>query len=316
MASPSVQLGSITNDAVLRAIVEGTAAAVGEAFFQTLVQHLAAALEAKYAFVAEFLGASKARTLAYWKDGAIALNFEWDLRGTPCEEVVAGGLCHYAGGVSARFPSDAALARLSIEGFLGVPLCADSGATLGHLAVFDDRAMPIAPQRESVFRIFAARAAAELLRLRMERMLHDSEERFRDLFDESPIAYVQEGLDTRFIRANRAALRALGITPEQVEGTYGRAFVVDNPENQRRLREAFDSVSRGVDTGGVVLELRRRDDGKPLWIQWWSRPDPSGQYTRTMFIDITEKVLIEQERSRLREQNVYLQEEIKAAHNF
>ncbi|MFN0137098.1 MAG: sigma-54 interaction domain-containing protein, partial [Phycisphaerae bacterium] len=42
----------------------------------------------------------------------------------------------------------------------------------------------------------------------------------------------------------------------------------------------------------------------------------SGQYTRTMFIDITEKVLIEQERSRLREQNVYLQEEIKAAHNF
>jgi transcriptional regulator with GAF, ATPase, and Fis domain len=25
----------------------------------------------------------------------------------------------------------------------------------------------------------------------------------------------------------------------------------------------------------VVLELRRKDNGKPLWIQWWSRPDPA-----------------------------------------
>ena len=29
-------------------------------------------------------------------------------------------------------------------------------------------------------------------------------------------------------------------------------------------------------TGGVVLELRRKDNGKPVWVQWWSRPDPGG----------------------------------------
>jgi hypothetical protein len=65
-----------------------------------------------------------------------------------------------------------------------------------------------------------------------------------------------------------------------------------------------------------VLELRRKDNGKPLWIQWWSRPDPSGTYTRTMFIDITERVLMEQEKARLEAQNIYLQEEIKGSHNF
>ena len=43
----------------------------------------------------------------------------------------------------------------------------------------------------------------------------EAEERFRDLFDEAPIAYVHEGLDTRFLRANRAAMRSLGITPEE-----------------------------------------------------------------------------------------------------
>ena len=149
------------------------------------------------------------------------------------------------------------------------------------------------------------------IRLHLQR-----EERLRDLFDEAPIAYVNEGIDTKFIRANRTALRTLGITADQVEGTYGRTFIPDTPEAQRRLKEALESIGRGTDTSGVVLELRRKDNGKPLWIQWWSRPDPSGTYTRTMFLDITERVLMEQEKARLEAQNVYLQEEIKGAHNF
>jgi transcriptional regulator with GAF, ATPase, and Fis domain len=62
--------------------------------------------------------------------------------------------------------------------------------------------------------------------------------------------------------------------------------------------------------------LRRKDNGQPIWIQWWSKLDPSRQHMRTMFIDITERVLMEREQTRLQAQNLYLQEEIKSAHNF
>ena len=51
--------------------------------------------------------------------------------------------------------------------------------------------------------------AHEELRRQSSQALTRSEERLRDLFDEAPIAYVHEGLDTRFIRANRAAMRSL-----------------------------------------------------------------------------------------------------------
>jgi PAS domain S-box-containing protein len=146
--------------------------------------------------------------------------------------------------------------------------------------------------------------------------LAQSEERFRDLFDEAPIAYVHEGLDSRFIRANRAAMRILGIRPEEITATYGKSFVPNTPDAQLRLREAFESVDRGKDTSGVVLELRRKDNGKPVWIQWWSKPDRSGAYTRTMFVDITDRVLMEQEQARLQAQNAYLREEIRSEHNF
>jgi len=143
---------------------------------------------------------------------------------------------------------------------------------------------------------------------RLQKSHEESEERFRDLFDEAPIAYVNEGLDSKFIRANRTAMKILGITPEDVPHTYGKTFAPDTPEAQARMREAFESIGKGIDTSGVVLELRRKDNGEPIWIQWWSRPSPDGSYTRTMFVDITKRVLMEQEKARLEAQNTYLQE--------
>jgi PAS domain S-box-containing protein len=302
--------------AALRAIMEGTARTTGQEFFQSLVRHLAQSVGARYALIAEFAGERRARTVAYWCRDRIIDNVEWDLAGTPCEEVVRGHLCHHPNGVKEKFPDDKPLVEWGIESYLGVPLCDSKGAHLGHMAVFDDRPMPAEPRRQYSFQIFAARAAAELERLKMEQRLQVSEERYRDLYEEAPIAYVKEDLESRFISANRAAMRILGITPEQVPGTIGRSFIPDTPEAQRRVKEAFASIGRGTDMGGVVLELRRKDNGKPIWIQWWSKPEPDGKFTRTMFVDITDKVLAEQEQARLTAQNVYLQEEIKSVHNF
>ena len=300
----------------LIAIATGTAGAPGEGFFPALVTHLCQALGARQGLVAEALPDGRARTLVLRTPRGIEHGEEWRLAGTPSEKALEHELHHVAHGAQREFSRAPHLAALGIEGWLGAALRAPDGRVLGHLAVFDAAPLPAGPHELAIFRIFAARAAAELARLVVERTLGESEERFRDLFDEAPIAYVHEGLDTRFIRANRAARRAFGIKAEDVPGTYGTSFVVDNPDNQRRLKEAFASVGRGTDTSGVVLELRRRDSGKPLWIQWWSKPDPSGTYTRTMFVDITDKVLLEQEQARLKEQNRYLREEIKSVHNF
>ncbi|MFO1096483.1 MAG: sigma 54-interacting transcriptional regulator, partial [Planctomycetaceae bacterium] len=117
-------------------------------------------------------------------------------------------------------------------------------------------------------------------------------------------------------RSNAAAMQILGITPDQVAGTVGMSFVPDTPDAQRRVKEAFARIQQGENAGGIILELRRKDNGKPVWIQWWSRPEKGTNLTRTMFIDITDKVLMEQEQARLQAQNSYLREEIKSVHNF
>ncbi len=65
-----------------------------------------------------------------------------------------------------------------------------------------------------------------------------------------------------------------------------------------------------------MLELHRKDNGKPVFIQWWSRPDPSGHYTRTMFLDITDRILMQRAQVKLEAQNLHLRDEITATHNF
>jgi PAS domain S-box-containing protein len=308
------------SERVLWAIAEGTATATGEEFFRLLARYAAQSLGARYAFVAETLNENESQSLAYWEGAEYGAAFSYRFPGTPCQRVAQGFTCATSSGLCQKYPEDKWLQQIGAESYIGVPMKNAEGQTLGHLAVLHTEPMEPTEEDIAVLRVFAARGCSELERMRafqkLQQRVEQSEERLRDLFEEAPIAYVHEGLDSKFIRANRTALKTLGISPEDVPHTYGKSFIPDTPEAQRRLREAFESIGKGIDTSGVVLELRRKDNGKPLWIQWWSRPDPSGAYTRTMFIDITERVLMEREKARLEAQNTYLQEEIRSEYNF
>ena len=308
---------SLPEDAALRAIVEGVESETGDEFFASLVRHLTSALDVQYAFVSEITPDRQAfRTLALWGRGALRDNLTVPLAGTPCEAVLNGAAAHHPENLQALFPRDAGLVDWRAVSYCGVPLFDRAGTVTGHLAIIDDKPLWDGTRALSVMRIFAARARVEIERLRVEQALRDSEQRFRDLYDEAPIAYVHEGTDSRFVSANRAATKLLGIRPEDVPGTLGLTFVAPTPENQERVRRALEAVSKGEERACIELELRRKDDGRPVWVQWWSKPDPDGRYTRTMLVDITDRVLAEQERNRLQQQNVYLQEEIKSEYNF
>ncbi len=227
--------------------------------------------------------------------------------------------------------------ELGLRFYAGAPLLTRDGFNLGTLCIIDREPRKLTESEAGTLTNLATlvmdqmelwlalRTVAELERAQQDlneqlratnRVLGESEQRFRDLFDEAPIPYVYEGMDTRFIRANRAALNLLGVDPDEVAETFGRSLLADNPENERRLRVAFESIEGGGEAHGVVLELHRKDDGKPIWVQWWSKPVAGSDCTRTVMVDITDRVLLEQEQARLQAQNTYLYEEILTEYNF
>ena len=192
----------------LRAVVEGTASAIGGDFFASLVRHLAAALHVKYAFVAACVNASKTkvRTLAFWNTEAFGSNFEYDLAGTPCEQVVAGETCYHSKGVQALFPHDKDLVTLQAESYLGVPVVGSSGDIIGHLAVLDDKPASEQSLNTSVLKIFAARAGAEIERLGAEEALRESEQRLRAIFNSEPECVKIVAADGTLLEMNPAGL--------------------------------------------------------------------------------------------------------------
>lgn len=163
-------LRGLDEEAALRAILEGTATETGERFFAALVENLAKALKTKGAWVTEYIKEGRRlRAIAFWMSGRWIHGYEYPIAGTPCEPVIhEARLVHIPENVVALYPGDNGLQKFGAVSYMGMPLMDLDGAVLGHLGVMDTRPMPEEPQCLAILRIFAARAAAELQRLRAE----------------------------------------------------------------------------------------------------------------------------------------------------
>lgn len=153
---------------VLDALADGMADAYGDEFFPALVRNFARALDVDLVFIAECVDEppTRVRTLACWsRDRGAVDNFEFTLAGTPCEEVVQDGRsCFHRGDLERIFPRER-----GYEAYLGMPIRASNGRVLGHLAFFDRVPRGDEMLVDSVYKIFIARAAAEMERAQAAR---------------------------------------------------------------------------------------------------------------------------------------------------
>jgi PAS domain S-box-containing protein len=185
---------------------------VGEAYLARLLERIAARTGACTALLGEIDATAVApavETLCVVEDGRRAENFRYELAGSPCSGVFDGELCLHAAGVAAAFPDDAALARRGVEGYAGVPLRDGNGRVPGALVLMFRGAIADPGATRRLLETVAPRAAAEIQRMRFQRRLAESEQRYRDLVETS-----EDGLvvfrGRRPVYANPAAARILG----------------------------------------------------------------------------------------------------------
>ena len=214
--------------AALRLVIEGTVSETGAEFFRALVRNLARALGTTGAWVTEwFPEPRRLRALAMWVDGKYVDHFEYPVAGTPCEAVVEKrGLVHIPERLLELYPADAELAPAGATSYLGVPLLDTEGRVMGHLAVLDAKPMPADPRMISLFEIFAARAAAEHRRLKIEREVRESEEQLSLLLATAMDAVLVLDGRLRIVRANPASERLFACTQEDLMGEELSDFLV------------------------------------------------------------------------------------------
>lgn len=199
------------NDRVFGELVRGIAPHVGDDFFAALTRHLATAIGADCAFVGELSPSGrKAKTVAIHAHGVKMENFEYELAGTPCEEVAGGGVCYCPSGAAARFPGDRLLQEMEVDGYIGTPLTDAAGRAIGLLVVLNGGALSREPAA-TLLQIFAARAGAELERQRAERALQAQAEQLSAIFDSlQACVYVADIESYELLYMNRYAENAFG----------------------------------------------------------------------------------------------------------
>jgi PAS domain S-box-containing protein len=251
-----IDAGSYGPDEVraLRIIMEGTAGETGGEFFKSLVKNLARALDTRGAWVTEYLHESKRlNSLAFWLSGEWVEEYIYDISGTPCELVVENkDIFLVPENVIELFPRDPDLRPMGAVSYMGVPLLDLDGSVLGHLAVLDSKPMPDQSRLRTIFRIFAARASAELRRIRAERDVREREEKLGRLVDSAMDAIIELNNMLEINMMNPAAEK---LFKSGMIESKGRSFL-DNLGN--------DS---GEKLRGLVSELALLPEGRRyIWV--------------------------------------------------
>lgn len=276
---------------ILRSIVVSTSAKTGTEFIRSLVENFALTLKVSYALVGEVIdGTQRVKTLAVWANGSFAENFEYDLEGTPCNNVVAQTMRYYPRDIKKLFPEDYIIADMEVESYLGVPIFDSRDNPLGVMGALDDKPFEDEENAKSLLSIFSARVGAEMERNRAEEALKESENKYRRIIETTMegIWVIDDKGTTTFVN-DRVAMM-LGEPADKIIGTSlfeymdeeGRKIASSNIENKRK---------KGI-AGQYDFRIRRRD-GSYFWALVSTTPvfDTTGRYAGVlgMISDITKR---------------------------
>ena len=94
-----------------------------------------------------------------------------------------------------------------------------------------------------------------------ERALQESEARFRDLFDEAPVAYHELDTENRLTRVNKTELAMLGYTAEEMVGRPVWDFIVGDPRDDDIPVELASRAAAGGHAAHLPPQGRQRSPG-------------------------------------------------------
>lgn len=321
--TPSVERSvtpSLNAEALIRYLLEGTSSETGQKFLQALVRSAAKAMDVAGVWVTEYCPERKIlRSLAFWMNDHFIEDYEYKIQGTPCEQVIERScLIHYPDRVIELFPDDPDLVTVNAVSYAGVPLLRSDGAVLGHLSALDTKPLHFVESVESVFRIFAARAAAELNRMRAESAVQESETRFSRLFESAMDAIFELDGQFRIQRANGSAASSFAFQAESL--SQRNLTTLLTPDSAHRLSSVIQDMDKDGQGCAWVpggLEAIRSDGSRFPAEASLSRFDLAGHHRYCLILrNVQEQLAAENRLRQLEDETAYLHSVVEESQAF
>ena len=290
---------------VLQQIVKATSIAGNADYLRSLVKSLAETLQVKFAFVSEIAdpeALTRVKAIAVWAGRDFTEPFEYDLKGTPCANVVARELCLYNENVQRDFPGDELLVELRVISYLGAPFFDSHGRPLGHIAVMHDKPIENVGRSSAIIQIFAERVGAEIERQKFVEALEESEHRFKGLFDTAPDAMIIADRAGSMVLVNDRFVELFGYSKEEIIGQKVEKLMPDEMrEHHPGMRLAYLRAPevRAMGTRPDLMAVRKDGEQFPAEIALSPLKTGSGMFVTAVIRDVTERKLAERELERL-----------------
>jgi PAS domain S-box-containing protein len=234
-------------------VITASAPLVGEAYFEKIPKIIADAWGGA-AFLTRLDRAGSCRFLGI--TGLEEREPPANLTGQPWLGDGTSAAIYYPLNAGASFPDDPLLA--GVETYLAVPLFDAAGTRVGYVGILDTRrwAAGEAAAAESLLRLVAPRAAAEVEREELHDRLSIELRNFAELATETGDGFVSwiAGETPRSVYVNRSALRMLGCEERDV---------TSDPRVLSRIVAAASEGDEGANRRTGVL-LVRRSDGRDV----------------------------------------------------
>lgn len=204
----------------LLTIESGISSVVGEDFFRFLAQYLASALHLKCAFIGSLIKGEDLilRSIGCWIEGRGEEQIDCPARFCPCYVQNTDTPQYIQTGAQQMYPDCTFLRQWNMDSYMGLPLLGADGTKIGTLAVMNDSPIDESLYPELILRVFAARASAELQRLRAERALRASEEKHRMIVEELQSGGAIIDCQGRIVHASPQFAECYGKRPKDIIG--------------------------------------------------------------------------------------------------
>lgn len=133
-----------------------------EGFYKSCVKTLANVYGCKFSFIGLLEeNQEDVRTVGVWAGDDFADNFDYNLEGTPCKDVLSHTKELIPRDASRLYSDDELLVQMGVESYFGAPLITAEGKTVGLVSVMDTNPMKLTKLTAPILSIFATRIAVE-----------------------------------------------------------------------------------------------------------------------------------------------------------
>jgi len=248
---------------VILALAKTDSSFQGDDLYRACAEQLARLYNVRYALLGFVMDKDmrQVRTHGLYADGRLVDDVIYDLKGTPCENVLDRRQEFIASHAQQQFPDDVILQAMGVEGYFGTPLIDSNGDVMGLIAIMDDKPMQMETWSASMIELFTSRVISERERQLAEECIINSEVELNTILSTIRETFYRSDTDGVLQRISSSVEKLLGYQPHELLGTR-LADLYLLPEDHEAYLRALEE-GEGLATNHEAM--LRHKDGAGVW---------------------------------------------------